>query len=73
MIVFNSRVMKLEQKSQIKRAWKDEKNETHTEVETTGWFLHLDGLGVGLWCGLEKPESLAEGDLVTLTVARRRL
>jgi hypothetical protein len=71
MIKFYSKVKKVENKTRIKRAWKEE-NKICTEEENLGYYLLLDGSWESLYIGEEEPE-LKVGDNVEVIIQKRKV
>jgi hypothetical protein len=69
MIKFYSKIKKVENKSRIKRAWKEE-DKICTEEENIGYYLLLEGSWEFLYIGEEEPE-LKVGDDVEIIIQRR--
>ena len=64
--VFKSKVLKIEQKSRVLRAWK-EGDDVKTDIEQLGWFMLLEGSFESIYMGEEKP-AFGVGQSVTVTI-----
>lgn len=60
-------VAKVERRSRVTRAWKDNHGEIHSESEDLGWFLMIEGWGTGIRLGTENPV-LGPGQRVRITI-----
>jgi len=67
-ISFTSSVRKLEQRRRLLSAYKLKDGTVQSNEEELGWFVVIEGMGVALACGPEKP-SLNVGDQVRLTIS----
>jgi len=68
MITFISHVRKVEQRRRLLNAHKLSDGTVQSTEEELGWFIVIEGMGVALACGPEKP-SLNVGDQVRLTIS----
>jgi hypothetical protein len=68
MISFKSSVRKLEQRRRLLSAYKLDDGTVQSTEEELGWFLVIEGMGVAISCGKEKP-SFNVGDQVKLTIS----
>lgn len=69
MIKFYSKVVKVEYKKRLKRAWRIN-DEIKTEEENLGWFMLLEDSWESLYLGDKKPD-FEVGDQVEVTIAYR--
>jgi len=63
-----ARVLKLEDKTRIISARKNEDGTVTFKNENLGWFVLLEGSHESLFVGLEKPEELVPGTEVDILI-----
>lgn len=64
-----TKIRKIEEKKRIKKAWRDNQDQVHTEEENLGWAILMEGSLEWLFIGYEKPD-LEVGDPITIIIER---
>ena len=68
--VIKTSVLKVEERDKVLFAEKTADGSVITERQSSGWWLVLDGLGISIHVGFEKP-GLEPGDQVEITIRKR--
>ena len=70
MIMFNSKVARIEHKKKIVRSWMEGENFCKEE-EDRGWFMLLEGSWESLYVGHEPPQGFGVGDEVEVFIRKK--